>query len=174
MASFGLRAIYAYFPHLIGSTYTAIDRLHSLLRSCINQFNLGNDENIERRILLIGLILSDCLSQCYRPEDGIRVLNSIMSHVPKTWTKQIQNKISHSYTALGGSKLESKSQCDYNKAICMILQGKHDDSIDFAQGTCLSTNVDTFVRKNLSVFQLIFAKNEMRDVFELDEWFTNL
>lgn len=56
----------------------------------------------------------------------------------------------------------------------MILQGKHDDSIDFAQGTCLSTNVDTFVRKNLSVFQLIFAKNEMRDVFELDEWFTNL
>ncbi|GBE62112.1 hypothetical protein, conserved [Babesia ovata] len=63
MCPFSLYLMYSYYPYLVGSTYTALDRLNTLWQHLENELNEGSQPRdvLVPRIIRVGLLVADVL-----------------------------------------------------------------------------------------------------------------
>ncbi|GIX65836.1 trafficking protein particle complex subunit 12, putative [Babesia caballi] len=76
MCPFSLFLMYSYYPYLVGSTYTAIDRFHTLLDHLEKQLSEAphQEQVTVSRIICVGLLVADILLSEQKLLDALDVL----------------------------------------------------------------------------------------------------
>lgn len=107
MCPFSLNLLYAYYPYLVGSVYTSLDRFHVLWEYLMEQRHESREaaDVFTSRIICVGLLVADIFVSEQRPQDALSILlrlhskHNASNHATSAMLAVVYNMIGDSVNA---------------------------------------------------------------------------
>ncbi|KAK1444171.1 hypothetical protein BgAZ_100770 [Babesia gibsoni] len=178
MCPFSLYLLYAYYPYLVGSTYTALDRFYTLWNHLEQTHGEHSEANevFESRIACVALLIADIFVSEQRPLDALSILlkvnrqHGINNHAVSAMTAVLYSMIgdNHNSSKYMGKAIEEETPFkDYYRAIQCMLVGDFENARDHLT-TCKNCCEEQETSTAVSSYESMIINNIAVSLFYLN------